>query len=81
MTIIDACPARDQERIHNAIRTLLERMNIQLVEPEKTRTKSVCCGDSLWDNVPVEGIKQWMTARISTLPVDDIVVYCVSCSK
>ena len=36
MSIIDACPTREQTGIHKAIRTLLKKMNITLVEPERT---------------------------------------------
>ncbi len=80
MTIIDACPTRDQERVHDAIRILLEKMNIALVEPKNTRTKSTCCGDSLWGEVPVDKVKKQMVKRTSEMPVEDVVVYCVSCS-
>ncbi len=81
MTIIDACPTRNQERVHNAVRILLKRMNINLVEPEKTRTKGTCCGDSFYGVLPVEQVKEQMKKRASEMPVEDVVVYCVSCSK
>jgi len=81
MSIIDACPTRSQERVHRAIRTLLKKMNIELVEPEKTGLKSTCCGDSFWGVLPTEQIKEKMQARVAEMPVEDVVVYCVSCSK
>lgn len=81
MSIIDACPTRGEVRVHEAIRTLLKKMNIELVEPEKTRTKSTCCGDSFWKVLPVEQVKEKMKERAAEMPVDDVVVYCVSCSK
>jgi Fe-S oxidoreductase len=81
MTISDACPTRNQERVHNAVRILLKRMNINLVEPEKTRTKGTCCGDSFYGVLPVEQVKEQMKKRASEMPVEDVVVYCVSCSK
>jgi Fe-S oxidoreductase len=80
MTIIDACPTRDQKRIHDSVRTLLRRMNISLWEPENTRTHSTCCGDSLWGEVPAERVRAQMTRRASEMPVEDVVVYCVSCA-
>lgn len=49
MTIHDACPTKTEERIHYAIRKLLERMNIKVIEPKNTRTNAKCCGDSLSD--------------------------------
>ena len=81
MTILDACPTRDQVRVHESVRILLDKMNISLIEPENTRTKSICCGDSFWELVPIDKVKEQMFGRTSQMPVDDVVVYCVSCSK
>jgi Fe-S oxidoreductase len=81
MTIIDACPTRSEVRVHKSIRTLLKKMNITLIEPEKTGTKSTCCGDSFYGNIPTEKVKFQMRKKSSEMPVEDIVVYCVSCSK
>ncbi len=81
LAILDACPTRDQVRVHKAIRTLLERMNIELKEPERTGTKSTCCGDSFYGVLPVAQVKEQMNKRAAEMPVDDVVVYCVSCIK
>jgi Fe-S oxidoreductase len=81
MTILDACPTRDQERVHNAVRALLKRMNITIIEPEKTRTKGTCCGDSFYGVLPVDQVKEQMKKRAGEMPVENIVVYCVSCIK
>lgn len=81
MAILDACPTRDQERVHKAIRTLLKKMNIELVEPERTGFKSTCCGDSFLGKVPIEQVKELMNKRADEMPAEDVVVYCVSCIK
>jgi Fe-S oxidoreductase len=81
MTVLDACPTRDQDRVHIAVRALLKRMNIRVVEPAKTRTKGTCCGDSFYGVLPVEEVKKQMKRRADEMPVDDVVVYCVSCCK
>jgi len=81
MSIIDACPTREQTKIHEAIRTLLKKMNISLQEPKNTRTKSTCCGDTFWSEIPTDEVKERMKKRASEMPADDVVVYCVSCSK
>ena len=81
MTIIDACPTRDQDRIHLAVRAMAERMNISIVEPEKTGQKSTCCGDTFFGNLPTEKVIEQMKSKAAEMPVDDILVYCVSCSK
>jgi hypothetical protein len=81
MTIIDACPTRDQERVHQAVRAVAKRMNISIIEPEKTGTKSTCCGDTFFGKLPSEQVIEQMKAKAAEMPVDDILVYCVSCSK
>lgn len=81
MTIIDACPTRDQARVQDAVRKLVSRMNISLVEPEMTRTKSTCCGDGFWGNISTADVVKQMKSKASKMPVDEIIVYCVSCSK
>ncbi|MCU0276580.1 MAG: (Fe-S)-binding protein [Acidobacteria bacterium] len=81
MTIIDACPTRDQRRIHDAVRALAARMNIVIVEPAHTREKGACCGDTFYPALPVAEVVERMQARGNEMPLDDILVYCVSCSK
>lgn len=81
MTIIDACPTRDQERVHLAIRKIIQKMNINLLEPDNTMGKSTCCGDSFYGLISTEKVKDLMYKKSSEMPLNDIVVYCVSCSK
>jgi len=81
MTVHDACPTRTQERVHAAIRKLLEKMNITIVEPENTRTKATCCGDSFYGKLPAKLVKEQMKNRTNEMPCEDVVVYCVSCIK
>jgi hypothetical protein len=81
MSIMDACPTREREHVHEAIRTLLRKMNINVIEPKNTRSKSTCCGDSFYGVLPVEKVKEQMTKRALEMPCDDVVVYCVSCIK
>ncbi len=81
MSIIDACPTRDQVRVHDGVRSVLHKMNITLIEPKSTRTKSICCGDSFWGLIPTDEVKNQMIKRTLEMPVEEVVVYCVSCSK
>ncbi len=81
MTVLDACPTRDQERVHEAIRTLLNRMHVKVVEPDRTRTNGVCCGDAFYGSLPVAEVKEQMRKRAGEMPAEDVVVYCVSCCK
>jgi len=52
-----------------------------LIEPEHTKTKSTCCGDSFYGVIPVQKVMEQMVKKSSEMPVDDVVVYCVSCTK
>jgi Fe-S oxidoreductase len=81
MTIHDACPTRDQERVQAAIRKVIKKMHIDLVEPLKTGSRSICCGDSFWGLIPVDDVKDQMRKRASEMPVEDVIVHCVSCIK
>jgi Fe-S oxidoreductase len=81
MTIIDACPTRDQARVHDADRTLVKRMNIAIKEPKHTRTKSTCCGDSCYGSIPTAQVEDQMKKKASQMPVEEVLVYCVSCAK
>jgi Fe-S oxidoreductase len=81
MTIIDACPTRGEARVHDAVRELVRRMNISLVEPANTRTKSTCCGDTFWGTVPAERVVSEMKKKAAEMPAEEVVVYCVSCAK
>lgn len=81
MTIIDACPTRDQPRIHDAVRALAARMNIIVVEPERSREQGTCCGDTFYPALPAAAVIEKMKAKGAELPLDEVLVYCVSCSK
>ena len=56
-------------------------MNIRLTEPKNTGTNSICCGDSFYGFIPTREVKKQMVKRTSQMPLDDVVVYCVSCIK
>jgi len=81
MTVHDACPTRTETRVHDAVRTLLERMNITLVEAERSGTRAICCGDSFFGRIPDDAVKSQMRKRAAEMPREDVVVYCVSCVK
>ena len=79
MAIQDACPTRDQDRVLDAVRTLLGKMNVEVVEPKATRGKGICCGDTFYGTLPVGRVKELMAKRAGEMPEEDIVVYCISC--
>jgi len=81
ITVHDACPTRGESRVHEAIRTLLARMNLTVTEPRDTREGAVCCGDSLYGKAPAEAVKAAMIRRAEAMPKENVAVYCVSCVK
>jgi Fe-S oxidoreductase len=81
MAVLDACPTRDQPRVHEAVRALLVRMNIEPVEPKDTKTHGICCGDSFYGLVPAGEVKALMAKRARQMPAEDVAVYCVTCVK
>lgn len=81
MTIHDACPTRKEARVHDAVRQLLEKMNIKIIEPKETRENAICCGDSFYGILTSGQVKEQMKNRSNQMPCEDVVVYCVSCIK
>lgn len=81
MSVHDACPVRENQRVHVAVRNLLKKMDIEIVETEYHGTKSRCCGDSLCPSMPLKSIHDKMKERAEAMPCEDVVVYCVSCIK
>ncbi len=81
MSVHDACPVREKTQVHQAVRNLLRKMNIDIVEAEFSGTRSVCCGDDSYPKLPVEQVQEQMKKRADMMPCDDVCVYCVSCIK
>ena len=81
MSVHDACPVREKPQIHAAIRSLLQKMNIEVIEVKNHGTDSICCGDSYYPALPLEQVHENMTNRANSMPCGDVVVYCVSCIK
>ncbi len=81
MAVLDACPTRSETRVHEAVRSLLTRMNVRTVEPQATRTRAVCCGDSLYGVVSTAEVEAQMRKRAGEMPAAEVAVYCVSCVK
>ena len=81
LSVHDACPTREKPRVHQAVRNLLRKMNIEVVEAELHGTSSFCCGDSFYPKHPLEEIHRKMKERAESMPSKDVCVYCVSCIK
>jgi hypothetical protein len=56
MSVHDPCPVRKKPPVHQAVRNLLENMNIEVVETKFSGTLSVCCGDDFYPKLPVDKV-------------------------
>jgi len=81
LSIHDPCPIRDKPDVHNAVRNLLKKMNISIREVEFIKEKSICCGDDLYNKTSIKIVNENMIKRASSMPCDEVCVYCVSCIK
>ncbi|WP_031483132.1 heterodisulfide reductase-related iron-sulfur binding cluster [Maridesulfovibrio frigidus] len=81
MSVHDACPVRDNSGVHQAVRRLLNNMNVETIETKFNKSSSVCCGDDFYPKLPVEKVHKLMKKRADSMPCDDVCVYCVSCIK
>lgn len=81
LSVHDACPVREKPQVHQAVRSLLKKMNIEVVETEFHGTRSICCGDDLYPKLPLETVHEKMKERAAAMPCAEVCVYCVSCIK
>ena len=74
-------PRADEPKLHAAVRTLLEKMNLTVSEPAFTKENQRCCGDSAYPQKSIPEIYEAMKARADEMPREDVCVYCVACVK
>ena len=77
----DSCSFRCKPQVHEAIRSLLRKMNVTVVESEFSREKSICCGDNLYGHVPEAEVERFQKMRAAQMPCGDVVVTCISCIR
>lgn len=78
----DPCPIRYESKIHNNVRSILNDLGVKVVEFDKNREKSECCGAGAMVRVtnPAISIKQ-TKKRASEAKSDTVVSYCQSCCE
>lgn len=81
MSVHDACPVRGKPAVHKAVRSLLKKMNINIIEVPAHGAHSICCGDNLYPSCDLEKVHSFMKNRAESMPCEDVVVYCISCIK
>lgn len=81
ISVQDACPVREKPQVHQAVRSLLRKMNMDIVETPLHETRSICCGDDFYPSLPIRQIHEKMKKRADSMPCQQVCVYCVSCIK
>lgn len=81
LSVHDACPVREKPQVHEAVRSLLEKMNVGIIETKYSGTRSVCCGDDFYPKLPIEQVRLQMKKRADSMPCNEVCVYCISCIK
>lgn len=78
----DPCPIRYESKIHDDVRNILNDLGVKVVEFDKNREKSECCGAGAMVRVtnPEISIKQTQK-RASEAKSDTVVSYCQSCCE
>jgi hypothetical protein len=56
-------------------------MNIEIIESPYSGTKSICCGDNFYPQLPIEKVTELQKKRAAQMPCQNVAVYCVSCIK
>lgn len=79
VSVHDSCSYRPKPQVHNAVRSLLRKMNIEINESEFSGTNSICCGDNFYPRIPTEEVIAFQKRRAAQMPSQDVAVYCISC--
>ncbi len=81
VSVQDSCSYRPKPQVHSAVRSLLQRMKMEINDSKFSGTQSICCGDNFYPKLPIEKVTELQKKRASQMPCQDVVVYCVSCIK
>jgi Fe-S oxidoreductase len=81
LSVHDSCSFRKKPQVHAAVRSLLEKMRIEVVESAHAGARSICCGDNFYGHIPNEEVVAFQIKRAAQMPCQDVAVYCVSCIK
>ena len=81
VSIHDSCGYRHKPQVHRAIRSLLRKMHIEVLEAAFNGTESVCCGDNFYGLVANERVDERIRQRAQQFPCERVVVYCIGCVR
>lgn len=78
-SVHDSCSFRSKPQVHAAVRSILRKMNIRIVESKYSGMNSVCCGDSFYSHLPNKRVIELQKRRAEQMPCTNVVVYCIGC--
>lgn len=81
VSVHDSCSFRPKPQVHAAVRSILRKMNMEIIDSEYSGTRSICCGDNFYPKLSIEKVTELQKKRAAQMPCQDVVVYCVSCIK
>ncbi len=81
-SVHDSCSIRPYSEIHDGIRWMMNELGYKIVEPEKTRENTRCCGFGGMV-VPANPhlAKKVMERRVNDFPTEEVVTYCAACRQ
>ena len=80
MMIHDPCTARNNTADHEAVRNIMRKLGIDVLEFENNREKTLCCGKiNMTMALDNEKGMKLLEKRASQCKTSDVVSYCASC--
>lgn len=79
VSVHDSCSFRQKPQVHAAVRSILRKMKIEIVESAYSGMKSICCGDTFYAHIPNERIIELQKKRAEQMPCANVAVYCIGC--
>ncbi|WP_042276687.1 (Fe-S)-binding protein [[Clostridium] dakarense] len=78
----DPCPVRNESKVHESVRYILESLGVKVVEFDKNKEKSECCGSGGMVKVTNKELANKQTRkRANEAKTENIVTYCEACCE
>ncbi len=81
LSVHDSCGYKDREEEHLALRNVLGKMNIDIIESEFSGARSICCGDNFYGKISIDKLNELQKKRAKQMPCEEVAVQCVTCIK
>ncbi|MDD3142343.1 MAG: (Fe-S)-binding protein [Lachnospiraceae bacterium] len=79
VSVHDSCSFRQKPEVHTAVRNILQKMNMKLVESQYSGMQSICCGSNFYSHISNEKVIEFQKKRAEQMPCTNVVVYCIGC--